>query len=152
MTSKFFLQALRALALIRLSRTAEAMAVLAEIEQQDPDEEYTLQALTYCYRDLGRRKLAFIFVFFVAKACVFYFSRKYYHSLRTRHEETSSKRRIFVALDDGLRPSWRVQETKSYRHAVVQTTAVEESVLFLVSYEYCHAGMAWYFSDSYALL
>lgn len=49
--------ALKALALIRLSREKESQTLIEELEK-DPDnnDDSTLQVMTYCYRELDQRK------------------------------------------------------------------------------------------------
>lgn len=54
-------QSLKALGLIRSSRCEEAWSLLEEIEKDEPTEEHTLQALTHCFKDLARCKLAVLF-------------------------------------------------------------------------------------------
>lgn len=55
--------ALKALALIRLSREKESQSLIEELEK-DPDsnDDATLQVMTYCYRELDQCKyLKFLF-------------------------------------------------------------------------------------------
>ena len=48
---------LKALALLRLGRDAESAALLEEVYQQSPADDATLQAMTICYREMGRPEL-----------------------------------------------------------------------------------------------
>lgn len=50
-------KALKALALVRLSRSDEALAVLNELQTEAPTDDATLQAMTLCYRELERPEL-----------------------------------------------------------------------------------------------
>uniref|UniRef100_A0A915JLF7 N-terminal acetyltransferase B complex subunit MDM20 homolog n=1 Tax=Romanomermis culicivorax TaxID=13658 RepID=A0A915JLF7_ROMCU len=45
---------LKALSLIRSGRISEADDILKTLDDLDTDDEFALQALTYCFRDLGR--------------------------------------------------------------------------------------------------
>ncbi|VDP20709.1 unnamed protein product [Soboliphyme baturini] len=47
-------KALKTLSLIRLGRMDEAKRLLEEMTEKSPEEPFTLQALTYCYGDLGQ--------------------------------------------------------------------------------------------------
>ena len=49
-------QALRALALLRLNRMEECRIQLHEVFLEEPSDEYTLQAMSMCYRELHRCK------------------------------------------------------------------------------------------------
>lgn len=49
--------ALKALALIRLGREKESQPLIADLEKSEPDDDATLQVLTYCYRELDQCKL-----------------------------------------------------------------------------------------------
>ena len=48
---------LKALALIRLSRSEESHDVLAEVHNLSPTDDATLQAMSICYRELRRTDL-----------------------------------------------------------------------------------------------
>ncbi|KAH7956605.1 hypothetical protein HPB52_011025 [Rhipicephalus sanguineus] len=50
-------KALKALALVRLSRSDEALSVLKELQTEAPTDDATLQAMTLCYRELERPDL-----------------------------------------------------------------------------------------------
>ncbi|KAH6932585.1 hypothetical protein HPB50_007832 [Hyalomma asiaticum] len=50
-------KALKALALVRLSRSDEALSVLKELQAEAPTDDATLQAMTLCYRELERPEL-----------------------------------------------------------------------------------------------
>ncbi|XP_065289709.1 N-alpha-acetyltransferase 25, NatB auxiliary subunit isoform X2 [Dermacentor albipictus] len=50
-------KALKALALVRLSRSDEALSVLKELQTEAPTDDATLQAMTLCYRELERPEL-----------------------------------------------------------------------------------------------
>ncbi|XP_075739875.1 N-alpha-acetyltransferase 25, NatB auxiliary subunit [Rhipicephalus microplus] len=50
-------KALKALALVRLSRLDEALSVLKELQAEAPTDDATLQAMTLCYRELERPDL-----------------------------------------------------------------------------------------------
>uniref|UniRef100_A0A224YWA9 N-terminal acetyltransferase B complex subunit MDM20 homolog n=1 Tax=Rhipicephalus zambeziensis TaxID=60191 RepID=A0A224YWA9_9ACAR len=50
-------KALKALALVRLSRSDEALSVLKELQTEAPTDDSTLQAMTLCYRELERPDL-----------------------------------------------------------------------------------------------
>ena len=43
---------LKALALIRLGRQEESLAILKEVHDEAPTDDATLQAMTICYREL----------------------------------------------------------------------------------------------------
>lgn len=45
--------ALKALALIRLGREKESQQIINELEK-DPEDDSTLQVMTYCYRELDQ--------------------------------------------------------------------------------------------------
>lgn len=47
--------ALKALALIRLGREKESQQIINELEK-DPEDDSTLQVMTYCYRELDQCK------------------------------------------------------------------------------------------------
>lgn len=44
--------ALKALALIRLGREKESQVFIEDLEKSEPDDDSTLQVMTYCYREL----------------------------------------------------------------------------------------------------
>ncbi|CRK99230.1 CLUMA_CG012680, isoform A [Clunio marinus] len=46
--------ALKALALIRLGREKESQMLIEDLERTEPDDDSTLQVLTYCYRELDQ--------------------------------------------------------------------------------------------------
>lgn len=48
--------ALKALSLIRLGREKESQALIEELEKGEPDDDATLQVMTYCYRELDQRE------------------------------------------------------------------------------------------------
>lgn len=48
--------ALKALALIRLGREKESQSFIEDLEASEPDDDPTLQVMTYCYRELNHRK------------------------------------------------------------------------------------------------
>jgi N-terminal acetyltransferase B complex non-catalytic subunit len=48
---------LKALALLRLGREAESASLLQEVYNQSPGDDATLQAMTICYREMGRPEL-----------------------------------------------------------------------------------------------
>lgn len=49
--------ALKALALIRLSREKESQTLIEELEKNpESNDDSTLQVMTYCYRELDQRK------------------------------------------------------------------------------------------------
>ena len=47
--------ALKALSLIRLGREKESQQIINELEK-DPEDDSTLQVMTYCYRELDQCK------------------------------------------------------------------------------------------------
>lgn len=49
--------ALKALALIRLNREKEGGMLIDELEKEVPDDDSTLQVMTYCYREMDQCKL-----------------------------------------------------------------------------------------------
>lgn len=51
--------ALKSLALIRLGREKESQTLIEELEKSEPDDDSTLQVMTYCYRELDHRKFIF---------------------------------------------------------------------------------------------
>ena len=51
------LQALMALALIRMNRIVEARQHLDNVMELDPTDDGVLQALTICYKELQERKI-----------------------------------------------------------------------------------------------
>ncbi|XP_077534850.1 phagocyte signaling impaired [Haemaphysalis longicornis] len=50
-------KALKALALVRLSRSDEALSLLRELQVEAPTDDATLQAMTLCYREMERPEL-----------------------------------------------------------------------------------------------
>lgn len=48
--------ALKALSLVRLGRENESEKLIENLEKSEPDDEATLQVMTYCYRELDQRK------------------------------------------------------------------------------------------------
>lgn len=46
--------ALKSLALIRLGREKESQSLIENLELAEPDDDSTLQVLTYCYRELNQ--------------------------------------------------------------------------------------------------
>lgn len=48
--------ALKALALIRLGREKESQSLIEDLEKSEPDDDATLQVMTYCYRELDQCK------------------------------------------------------------------------------------------------
>lgn len=50
-------KALKALALVRLSRSDEALTLLRELQVEAPTDDATLQAMTLCYREMERPEL-----------------------------------------------------------------------------------------------
>ena len=48
--------ALKALALIRLGREKESQTLIEDLEKSEPDDDPTLQVMTYCYRELDQCK------------------------------------------------------------------------------------------------
>lgn len=48
--------ALKALALIRIGREKESQTLIEDLEKSEPDDDSTLQVLTYCYRELDTCK------------------------------------------------------------------------------------------------
>jgi predicted Zn-dependent protease len=53
--------ALKALSLIRLGREKESQVLIENLEKSEPDDEATLQVLTYCYREHDQRKQVLTF-------------------------------------------------------------------------------------------
>ena len=52
--------ALKALALIRLSREKESQSLIEELEKNpESNDDNTLQVMTYCYRELDQREHIF---------------------------------------------------------------------------------------------
>lgn len=49
--------ALKCLSLIRLGREKESQTLIEDLEKSEPDDDSTLQVMTYCYRELDHRKL-----------------------------------------------------------------------------------------------
>lgn len=49
--------ALKALALIRMGREKESQTLIEDLEKSEPDDDATLQVMTYCYRELDQCKL-----------------------------------------------------------------------------------------------
>lgn len=48
--------ALKSLALIRLGREKESQSLIEDLEKSEPDDDPTLQVMTYCYRELDQRE------------------------------------------------------------------------------------------------
>lgn len=49
--------ALKALALIRLGREKESVPLIEDLEKSEPDDDATLQVMTYCFRELDQCEL-----------------------------------------------------------------------------------------------
>lgn len=49
-------RALKSLVLLRLGREQEASGVLQKLADEQPTDEQTLQAMTFCYKDMEERK------------------------------------------------------------------------------------------------
>lgn len=57
-------RALKALALIRLGKEKDSQVIIEELEKEDPDEDATLQVMTYWYREMDQCKFhTFSFMF-----------------------------------------------------------------------------------------
>ena len=52
----FTLQVLKGLALLRLGRPDDCVALIDEVHKQSPTDEQTLQAMTIYYKELDQRK------------------------------------------------------------------------------------------------
>lgn len=63
--------ALKSLALIRLGREKESQQIINDLER-DPEDDSTLQVLTYCYRELDQRKNTFFFEYIMSQLCILF--------------------------------------------------------------------------------
>ena len=62
-------QVLKALAMVRLMKTQEALALLDEVKSHFPLDESTLQAMSVCYKELLQRKNLFYVFHRTEKLC-----------------------------------------------------------------------------------
>ncbi len=124
---------LMSLALLRMGRNAEAVALLDKVLAEKPTKDDVLQAMTIAFKELqqGERCEDFRCIMEVGSTWLFfYYSRQDMHYVRERCDHRAQKRRAAVPTVHVVRASGLLQETAVCGHAALQSES-QESLLLL---------------------